>query len=337
MSLGGLLVAAWPAPARAQVPPPIVLEWDAPAGCPGRREVLARIAALRIPGPGAPASPPSAIARVHREPSGRWQLDLYTQTPDGTGTRVLRGGSCAYVTQAAVLILALTADAREPSPAPPVPPPPVVPVAPPPVVPVAPPVVAVPEPVVPPLPPPLPPPVARRRRAWQGALRAELVFDVGSLPSAGFGVGASLAPVVTRWGRVGVDFRYLFPQRAALPTGEAADFQAVVLGVRACPRPGLSSRVDLELCAGVEWTWLRAARIAGQPAATGRSQYPAALLGAAVAWRVVPALALRLSVDGGWLFLDRPDFVITGTPPASLFRPSAGYLRAGLGVEWRFP
>ena len=136
--------------ASAQTPTAgLVLRWRAPQGCPSEGEVTAAVTRLL----GRPVAAPSprrvAVARIRQTRRG-WSLRITVSTGATRRHRALAGDTCAEVSEAAALVLALAIDpdvaARTHGPPDPPPtPPPGPPDAPPP---------SAPSPALPPLPGP---------------------------------------------------------------------------------------------------------------------------------------------------------------------------------------
>jgi hypothetical protein len=96
------LARADPEPAA----PPIDLEWDAPAECPGRETVLAQI--RRVLGDDGAAAAPRVSARVSvaRRDDGRWHVRIVV-LGEPEGERMLDSASCSALTGATALVLAI--------------------------------------------------------------------------------------------------------------------------------------------------------------------------------------------------------------------------------------
>lgn len=108
-----LLLASMRASSSAHAQPSEALElrWSAPAECPDRAEVLARIRELAVEWP--PAGPPlRAAATIERSRAGRFVLALVVRSGDAVGEREIRGKTCNDVARAAAIHLALLLDAK---------------------------------------------------------------------------------------------------------------------------------------------------------------------------------------------------------------------------------
>lgn len=181
-----VLLDAAPAAAQAHAHErALQLEWTAPASCPARDDVLARVDELLE---SSPAPDRTVSARGHvTEAAGRprYRLDLVVMGNEAN-RRSLSGDDCAHLADAAALILALALDPEaltrgEPAPAPTD-------------AGLAPPIEA-----APPKPPPpridapvAATPTAHPRSPLGLSASARMVLDVGSLPRATSGIGAVL-------------------------------------------------------------------------------------------------------------------------------------------------
>lgn len=103
-----LVATLWPSLAAAQA---VELVWEAPAGCPDRAAVLARMPVAH--------RPIAVRARSEHGANGRWSLHLELEG----GVRDLEADTCAELADAAVLMVALALDGAAPAPPPaPIPP-----------------------------------------------------------------------------------------------------------------------------------------------------------------------------------------------------------------------
>jgi hypothetical protein len=117
------LMLACVRPAIAQpLPDSVVLEWYAPPGCPDRERARAAIAAAL--GERARAGTGRTVVRVQiaQRLDARWNADLWMYGAQGSGERTLTGASCADVTEATALIVAMALESNaealdEPTPA----------------------------------------------------------------------------------------------------------------------------------------------------------------------------------------------------------------------------
>jgi hypothetical protein len=116
-------LAQAPAAVEPAQPPAIDLEWDVPPGCPDSTAVRAEV--LRLTGPTTQGSRHlKASASILPTVGGTWTLSLATNVDGVIGERILSGGSCESLADAAALMLALILNpdlvvAKAPDPPPP--------------------------------------------------------------------------------------------------------------------------------------------------------------------------------------------------------------------------
>jgi hypothetical protein len=234
-ALAPLLAVLFGAASAGAAEPELSLSWQAPVGCPTQKDVETQFARLL----GGPKRVPTgkhidASAVLRAPATDRWALELSTVLEGATGRRNLSGDSCASVSQAAALILALMIDpaaaervgeASAPPPPPPPPPPTVIAPAPP--------------------PPPAPTPVSLVARAFAGGVFALLPTPA---PAAGVALGA-------RRGRLSAELSGLgtLESRAdsASLTTAGADLRLIAGGARACGALG-GHAVIWQACLGGE-------------------------------------------------------------------------------------
>jgi hypothetical protein len=353
MRLGAISVAALAlftaAPAAAASPSdlPLDLVWEAPASeCPSREAVLAEIAHLVGDLAGhTDGGRVSARARILHGVDGRWRVRLVTLGASG-GERTLEAASCQALADAAGLVLALRINPdlawtppREPSPPPP---PPAPPAPPPPPIPSEP----LPSPAparvaASPAPPPSARPAPQRSLAWpRGSLRigAGAFAGLGELPSVDAAGELELAYVVGRL-RAEVHGETAFVQDTnRTSTGAYGTLRAASGGVRGCYLPAprwLPARVTLDACGEVDLDWMWAH---GQGLATSASPsggWATLGLGGGASLSLTRRFALTVLVVG-LAPVVRPTFVTetaTGATGTVVFRPSAVWGEAGLGME----
>jgi len=290
--------------------PELALTWQAPAGCPAAADVEAQFARLI----GGPSRLPSgkhidATAVVRTQAADKWTLDLSTTLDGAPGRRALAGDSCASVSSAAALILALTIDpaAAErallaPSaPAPEKPPPSPAPAA-----------------VVVAGPPPEPRVLHPYARLYGGAV---VSFFPSPAPAAGGALGV-------RRRRLGAELSFVgTEQQHVAATGGGGDFRLLVGGARGCGALG-GHAVVWQLCAGGELEWLTGTGHA-RPGVTETALMGAGTAGALVTMPLGARFGLSLDVDGAvrvyhptfCAFCDttHPGTPIARVPVASLF------------------
>jgi hypothetical protein len=148
--LGAPFIVLWLA-AVPPAPSPVDLRWDAPAGCPTGDDVGAAVA-RGLPADAAGAARVQASVSVKALDADHWHAQLELRGADWTGTRTLKGPTCAAVADAAALVIDLGVATE----------------------------LGEREVVVPPPPPPPPPPAARPTPTLGIAAAA----DAGALPDA---------------------------------------------------------------------------------------------------------------------------------------------------------
>ncbi len=171
--------------ARADDATPFELDWRAPAGCPGPERLRAEI--TRLIGANAhPEGTTHVAGEVSAQDNGTYLVKLELEQGGHPGERTLTGATCAEVSRAAALLIALAiapnSAREEPEPSPPPPPPPPPPKAPPPAPP-------------PKAPPPEPPAVHERAIVIALGPAAE----VGLLPTLSPGGEVSLGAALDRF------------------------------------------------------------------------------------------------------------------------------------------
>ena len=256
-----------------------------------------------------------------------WSLELTLTTPDGASTRRLTGASCAAVSAAAAFITALVVDPAlltraappEPSPDPtPKPEPP-----------------REPNPIPPRQTPLTPPPPPRSTPRPRGFLRIAGGLEALGMPRVGPQFNPAVGVLGQRW-RVEATALYRAPTRAATDTpGVGGLVRLWSIGLRGCGVPSVR-RLELPLCLGVE---------AGQAIGDGdgdrlsrsqRARLPwlAAVVSPALVWAPSRSFAVWAGLDAA-IALIPGTFAVAGFGDVHRIGPVS--LRAGLGLEWRFP
>jgi hypothetical protein len=252
---------------------------------------------------------------------GRHRLRLSIALGSGAPReRRLAGGSCALVTSAAAVVLALAIDAEE-RPARPAPEPPsaapsideVLPAAPPP-------------------PPRQPEGRAGRRRVWEIAAVEGIDFASLPAPAAGFGLRGALDLGADR---VEIQALTWLSRRAGVPGSGSVgvDVSLHAAGLRYC-RWLVGGALDLAPCAGIEGGVLRASGVGAASVSTGLGRWAAASLGLQGVLRPSPRFGVSLEVDGLAL-LARDRFTMLGA--GTVYRPPPATIRGLLGLVVRFP
>ena len=327
------------------------LEWTAPGGCPNRVEVVERIEALlgvRIDE--LRPEPIAAKADVRQIGPALFELTLETHQSDQRFARSMQAPSCAELSDAGALVLALAIDptlaerqaragaagpetsalpaetpaapAAEPAATPPEKKP-----APKPKVAVQTLETADPRDEPPPPSPESPPvPLA-------GAARLEGVVDLGSVATLSAGVRASAALEVGAF-RLGLGFLWLPPTRSYVEgsTTQGGDIDLVAGQFFGC-RLALDGDFELELCADLEL-----GRIHGSGVGTDTQRDGSALwfgFGADLTGRVWVAKKLALTAGIGALVVPQGiEFTLENVGTAHDSSPVVG--RGTLGVETEF-
>ncbi len=238
--------------------------------------------------------------------------------------RSLNGATCASVTEAAALVLALAIDpdavashplalpAEEPPPPPP-PPPPTPPPPPPPLA------------VLLRVAPPAPRPPVARRAHWN--IRASIFADLGSLPQATLGPSLALGLSIGAW-RLEVEANYALAQRT-VGSSRGGEFDLFFGGVVACRLVHLAV-MEIGGCGGFELGSLRGLAFGVSQPTTGSGVWLGARFGAML--RVPLGTRWGLAAElGGAVPLLRPRFVIENVGPVFQTDPIA--LRGAAGVE----
>lgn len=323
----------------AQVPEPPAsvpadgVQWSAPPGCPDRAALLAGIA-RRL---GRPLEPGEVAvdARVARTPGPRFAVRLRLVAGDRSELRELTAGACAPLLDATALLVvhALEAAADEPLPPDVVATPPqdtLTPEPPTAITPAATPTIT---PTITPTPEPLAPAAASPPSRAPGLLlRVHAGPELGALPEISAIVGLAVGVL---WRRVRIEARGSF---IAPRTGTTAqtDVRALLVAgsLHGCARLGRGA-LEFPLCAGLEAGALRGEAHGPTADATTLAPWLGVVLGAGVAWRLRPRLALWAALEGvggavrpRFLLRDPGDDII-------LFRPAAVSGRVMVGLELR--
>lgn len=297
------LLAFSAASARAEGSKAFALSWSAPGECPREAEVEGYVEHdLGAIAHGRTVVRASGVVSVQSD--GRYEVELDLDTGAARSSRrELTGVSCAEVSEAAALVVALTIRAEaEPEPKP------------------------APEAAREPAPEPA---VNRHVRPY---LAAALALDVGSLPKPT--VGLALASGVTfGWLRVEPALAFYAPESGDIAgTGEGAHFVLGAAQLRACA-PFPSSALWLAPCVGGGIDLIHASGFGADETRTA-STFDAFGTGALLAgWDISPIISARLDV-GAVLPLARPSFVVDGQ--GQVYHRGSVALRSLLGFELHF-
>lgn len=107
-TLGSL--ALWSAFGRADEPKHLDLEWNVADGCPDRAEAEAAIREIIGQRPTKDADVDFVRVDIARLAEDRWEARIVTHAASDTGVRRFEGPSCKRVTEATILIVAMTLD-----------------------------------------------------------------------------------------------------------------------------------------------------------------------------------------------------------------------------------
>ncbi|NVB42304.1 hypothetical protein G6O69_31060 [Pseudenhygromyxa sp. WMMC2535] len=355
---------AEPLAPAVQRPRRLQLEWQGPPACPSIDEVRERLDA-RLPELDAPLLPGQLPLEVHAQlvaaPSNdEFELELSLVRGRESHARVIRASSCSLLTDAAVLVIAVTLDpvatalnlpAKTEAPTSPSVPEPEPEPEPGPGPALGPPEPAPQRPTER-EPPPAPDldldldldPPTRPRSAEPGRARGlearGLQLAARVLPSGGYGptntayasIGGGLAVLGERW-RAGADARWVVPRSVTRSDGVGGSFDAWLLGALGCFVPG-RRHIELPLCAGLEAGQLRARGLDTLPVAT-RATIPhvALRLSQGITWVPLEHLAFGFDLElaapltRGEFVVD--DLLVQRVPPLTV--------RGILGVELRLP
>ncbi len=321
------LLSGWLAPDASTPEPPAGFDmtWSAPAGCPTRADVLARVEDL-VGAPIERLNAPTLHAHAEVVTMGaNWQLRLHLESPSGATNKRIDAPRCDTLANVVAVELAFALDV----------------------------VVATqrtealvhqdaaPEPadVTVATATRSPPDGARSvpRAAENARPRAALAIAAG--PTLGHGpaiAGAIVAIVAVSWQRVRLELggRTTTPTRARLSGDDAG---AVVLSgtvsVSGCALPRLGP-LELPVCAGLEAGTLRGRGFGLAKARTTHEPWLAALLGVGVAWAPRRRFALWMRVQAS-AFVLRPGLRVRDVGP--LWRAPVLSGTGLLGVELRLP
>lgn len=314
---------------RSRADDALELVWTAPAECPDVEAVRASVRQMVRSG-----ERPKLAARVsvHKEASS-YRAEVSLERGDGSSgnVRSLEGGTCAELTDAVALVLALTIDPTAAAPARtaaaptasavPTPPATTTTASPPAVASSAAPVASVAPPIrVYGAPVPVPVHLATSAGAF---------LDSSMLPSLAAGARLGLQGSYG-WGRLELRGALAFENEASIANRAAgARYRFFALGV--LPGAQVFSRgpVSLDLLAGGQWVRMLGSSFGVSQVADGGTSL-AVLDAAAVArFELFSWLVLRAEIDG-WVPLTRPSFLVEGL--GALHRVPAISLQAGLSA-----
>jgi len=342
----GLLAVAFAAVASAsarRARADVDLRWAAPASCPQREEVLARIGALA--GSALEQTAGLSVEGTIAAARGRYWLTLLVRDGRETRKRVIASESCADLAGAAAITVALLlgvdagsigraageqvatpdddapasarrGDGADPRAA----------------------TSEKPAPMAGELGPSqdstAPAELPASLRPWDVVVRAPIAAaDVGPLPRPAFGFGLGAGVRHASW-RILLLGRLSRPQSVsdADASGEFGARLERMTGELATCRGWRSLRFEIAPCVGVAFEHLSARGFGdGVSAATERATWPAASAGGVAHWYPMESLVFFLGMTG-YVELSRPRLVIQGLGQIAQLAPVA--LGVTFGVEW---
>ncbi len=295
--------------ARGQAEDALELEWTAPPECPDVEAVRANVRQMVRNPEGAERPKLAARVVVRKEASG-YRAEVSRERGDGGSgsVRSLEGGTCAELSDAVALVLALTLDPTAVGPARQAPPAPT---------------------VTPPAPPRASIPVQDAPIRVHLATSAGAFLDSTMLPSLAAGARVGVQGSYG-WARLELRGALAFENEAAIANRAAgARYRFFEVGV--LPGAQVFSRgpVSLDLLAGGHWVRVLGSSFGVSQVADGGTSL-AVLDAAAVArFELFSWLLLRAEIDG-WVPLSRPGFVVEGL--GTLHRVPVISLQGGLSV-----
>jgi hypothetical protein len=291
----------------------VELTWTTDSACRSRDAVVREVERL------VRGAPPKEVVVAHVDVlyEGSWRARLSTRSGDGVGTREIEADSCAQLTDAIALILALMIDPsaaladRPARDAPPVPQPGFS-------------TAHAPEPT------PRPSSILPVRRV----VSVSTAGDVGSLPAAAPGFAGSVGLQPGAW-RVMGSFAYFPPQRRLIAAGSPAggDFTLLSAALVGCRFLLTVSSLRGALCAGPELNVVLAKGFGVISPRDGSGKWGALVAEALLGAQILDPLVVELRV-GGVVPFARPSFFFDDL--GTVYRPSVVGLRFSLGLTANF-
>ena len=299
-------------PVRASEAGALTFSWQAPAGCPSRDDLRAKIARLlggdiRVPQGG------DIKARAVVAHGQTWSLAIETELAGRPGRRSIEAASCQDLADATALIIALMIDpnavaARATQPKP---------------VPATPPAETGPAP-------------QKERRAMQYLLGIHGAGSYGTLPSVDVGLGGGIGLAGRRWR---VELRGTYGLRrdqkamAAAPPGAYGQFNLTAAALAACFNFRWGGLV-LGPCADAELGVVSAKGVNVSESFPAQTLWSALGAGAYAAIPLGPHFSLPLHVDV-LAPLRRTEYVVKNVPSRVFKAPAVG-VRLSTGIELHF-
>lgn len=299
LGLLALALAGLPLEAAAA---PLILTWRAPAECPDREVVIARLeAALGRPVDDAPPIGGPFSARVGADATGGFALQI--TVPGEPAHRDVAPSCDALVDRLVAWLVSRAPPGGAPRTTPPPPPPPA-------------PADGYPGPYA---------------AGVHVGLRGQAGLTGGVLGNSGAGVGLTGIVYRANW-RAEVTGRYHLPRNTAFEGGVAvADVSMFELGIRGCPTPEFG-RVKLLLCAGLAGGRWTADLVANGPSLGVSDLWVGAHASLGASYPIVERAAVWVAVEGV-VSLVRPEFPFPTEAMAAPTVPPLQPERFGTAIE----
>jgi hypothetical protein len=292
------LLLLGPAPEDAATLAPLALEWHAPARCPQRETIDARLREL-LPELGelVPVGVPARVSvsgRIDLADGDRWAVSLRFESERGVDERRFSGTDCVALADAAALVIAVGVDPVEVSQT-----------------------IALERSDAPEPSEDIPTevdtrdeaPVPELGQSWESPRvdprpPIDARFALALVGGGGYGplrlaeaaAGLELG-VFGPWWRASVRGLWLVPRTLQLAGDDAARFDGFGIAARGCGVPWIG-RVEFPICAGVEAGALRGAGTGTTPDPRRASlPWAAALIGPGLRWAIRDRLAIGLDVE----------------------------------------
>lgn len=319
--------------ARADDASPFELDWRAPTGCPSPERLRAEI--TRLIGPNAhPEGTTHVAGEVSAQDNGTYLVKLELEQSGHPGERTLTGATCAEVSRAAALLIALAiapnSAREEPEPSPPPPPPP-------------PPAPAPPTPAPPP--PPSAPPATHERSI---VIALGPAAEIGLLPALSPGGEVSLGAALDRLSIEAYGSAYLNQNHVADADSATASTSSATVGghfslrsfgARGCAvlAPG---DLSFAACAGGSVNHVAAQGYGVIFPSTQETNVGALSLAVRMELRFSAHAALRLDAGPSYM-LGHANFVLNTNPAASdsktrVYQITSFDAGGSLKLAWRF-
>ena len=308
------------------------VHWSAPSDCPTVADFLAEVDHLRQQPRSRSAADAQVTAEVTRDSDGTGPYRLRLVIVDCGGKvreRRIEGETCAEVTDAAAVVLALSSDSLSSDVAA--------------AVPAAPPVAAAPVHAAPPGEErPSKPASDDKPTPWESSTPHPLFWEFSALggidygalpaPAPGFGIGVSVGAAQHRFELRAIAWlpeRAVFGARATL----GLDVSLYAAALRYC-HSLFEGQFDFAPCAGIEAGAMVASSVSVGAPQGGQGPWFAPMVGFRGSLRITSHVALSLDVEGLTL-VSQPRFVIDSE--GQVFQPPPVTGRTLAGIHMRFP